>query len=314
MSEPLKFKCTLLTSTFLVCFLVLIGYIFRGQIGVFEEQRYVLKAVSQPQDPGGPVAESEDDIESGISNNEKEYGPEVRQRELAPYSSADTLRCDGPECPYRQATLPGGRGYPGSYFPIEPIKNPETLKPVVDDEELVKAMIRDMSKKPCIKLCMELGIKLPALAACSKDCRGLKREKVLALIGRLNRLRETNRCAAAKPATFPPIATHTVTTVLANMNPVNRTFSTQNCPAPSPRVTKFAGISCQLTGARGQARGGGGQGQRDAPLHRGPAVHRHPRGPGAPPPPPPPREALPARACDALHKHARRTRARAPRW
>ena len=250
MSEPLKFKCTLLTSTFLVCFLVLIGYIFRGQIGVFEEQRYVLKAVSQPQDPGGPVAESEDDIESGISNNEKEYGPEVRQRELAPYSSADTLRCDGPECPYRQATLPGGRGYPGSYFPIEPIKNPETLKPVVDDEELVKAMIRDMSKKPCIKLCMELGIKLPALAACSKDCRGLKREKVLALIGRLNRLRETNRCAAAKPATFPPIATHTVTTVLANMNPVNRTFSTQNCPAPSPRVTKFAGISCQLIGAR----------------------------------------------------------------
>lgn len=153
-----------------------------------------LKAVSQPQDPGGPFSKNEDDIESGISKSEKEYGPDVQQRELKPFISANTLPCDGPECPYRQATLAGSRGYKGSYFPVEPIKNPETGGPVEDDEELVTKMINDMDKKPCIKLCLQLGVRLPQLAACSKDCRKLKREKVQALIGQLNRLRETNRC------------------------------------------------------------------------------------------------------------------------
>jgi hypothetical protein len=162
----------------------------------------ILKAVVQPQDPGGPVAD-EDDVENGIANSEKEYGPLIRQRELEAYSSADTLRCDGPKCPYNQATLPGSRGYKGSFFPIDSIKNPETGGPIEEDEELVKAMIQDMSKKPCIKLCMEMGVHLPQLAACSKDCRDLKREKVQSLISQLNHQREINRWVSSPlPACF----------------------------------------------------------------------------------------------------------------
>ena len=152
-----------------------------------------LKAVRQPQDPGGPVADNEEDIENGIAQREKEYGPGVKQRELKPYSSANTLPCDGPECPYRQATLAGSRGYKGSYFPVEPIKNPETGEPLEDDEKLVNKMIDDMSKKPCIQLCMQLGVKLQELATCSKDCRGLKRERVQDLIAKLNHIRRSNR-------------------------------------------------------------------------------------------------------------------------
>ena len=82
-----------------------------------------LKNFEQPQDPGGPVTESEEEAEK-LGDFDREYGPLVKQRELGENTAVtDGAKCDGPNCPYRQATLPGSRGYPGSFFPVEPIKN-----------------------------------------------------------------------------------------------------------------------------------------------------------------------------------------------
>ncbi len=79
----------------------------------------------QPQDQG-----SDPDTEMGMS---------VEQRELAPQSSMTGVICDGDDCPYKKATLPGSKGFTGSYFPIEQIE---------EDKTLLEHLINKMKGKP----------------------------------------------------------------------------------------------------------------------------------------------------------------------
>lgn len=60
---------------------------------------------TQPRDPGEPAEETE-------------WGPLASQREMKEYSPNTEVSCDGKDCPYRAATLPGTRGRRGSYFGV----------------------------------------------------------------------------------------------------------------------------------------------------------------------------------------------------
>ena len=53
-----------------------------------------------------------------MPTEETEWGPLVDQREVEEYSPNTEVPCDGKDCPYRTATLPGTRGRRGSYFSV----------------------------------------------------------------------------------------------------------------------------------------------------------------------------------------------------
>ena len=91
--------------------------------------------------------------------------------------------CDGPECAYRRATLPGSREYAGSTFPVADIKQ---------DKELLEALIAKLGAS-CGVSCGNAGA--PSLAECEATCRAHKIGEAKAALAKINAQRSENAAA-----------------------------------------------------------------------------------------------------------------------
>ena len=153
---------------------------------------------TQSRDPGEPEEESE-------------WGPLPQQRELREYSPNTGVACDGADCPYQAATLPGTRGRRGSYFSVEPLN----ISTVGEEKDLLEHLIKHLGQ-PCEATCApprpapagaaKLGHRFSAanfggnVAACEAACRAHKVDKVRALMAEISRLRSENSAAVAEDA------------------------------------------------------------------------------------------------------------------
>ena len=82
------------------------------------------------------------------------------------YSPNTQVPCDGKDCPYSSATLPGTRGWRGSYFGVEEVNLNNTIEEENGKEEdnkekdLLEHLIASLGE-PCEKLCALPGKKFP---------------------------------------------------------------------------------------------------------------------------------------------------------
>ncbi|EKX50666.1 hypothetical protein GUITHDRAFT_135282 [Guillardia theta CCMP2712] len=121
-----------------------------------------------------------------------EFGPLADQREFNEFVKAGELACDGPNCPYRQAILPGSRGRVGSYFPLDPVKK---------EKKLVEHLISSLGP-PCAVMCNRTQVDKSAhtvllasagkLQDCITACEGDKKQRVEKLLSEIDRVRAKN--------------------------------------------------------------------------------------------------------------------------
>ena len=83
------------------------------------------------------------------------------------YSPNTQVPCDGKDCPYSSATLPGTRGRRGSYFGVEEVNLNNTIEEKnwkgeedAKEKDLLEHLIASLGE-PCEKVCALPGKKFP---------------------------------------------------------------------------------------------------------------------------------------------------------
>lgn len=132
-------------------------------------------------DPDTAPKVAEQPVEPGSGEEtETEWGMGVNQREFKEEPRNTVVHCDGPECPYNKATLPGSRDFKGSYFPVQEIES---------DKALIEHLMKSLHK-PC-KACT-LDQEEEANKKACESCRAEKTKKVKAVLEKVNKLRREN--------------------------------------------------------------------------------------------------------------------------